>query len=166
MGLGSNKKGALEDVVYILVTLLVVAMMFLIGFKFVNELNTNFQASDVVNADGKTASQKINDLYPTVMDNAFLYLTIGLMIVTIVLAMLVVFHPVFFVFYLILLPIVIFIGGVASNIYQEMAANTEIASIANQLTFTSYVLNYLPIILGVFSFILAIIMFKTWQDNR
>ncbi len=163
MALRNNKKGSIVDVIHVMVILLVFAMMLLIGFKVMDEINTKFQESDALDAMGKEASQRLTGMYPGVMDNSFLFLMIGLFLVTIILAFLVAFHPVFFIFYFIFLTIVIFIAGIASNIYQEAAANAELASIAAQLTYTSHILEFLPIILGIFGFIVAIVSYRTYS---
>lgn len=159
-----SKQGGAQDLIYIMVILLVFGAILLISGKFMDELNTNLANTGILDARGETAVSQINNLYPTALDNGFLYLMIGLCIVALVLAMLVAVHPVFFIFYIILLTIIIFMGGVLSNIYQEMALNSELADIAAKLTYTSHILEYLPIIIGVVGFILAIVMYRTYQN--
>lgn len=161
-----NKKGGLSDLVYIMITLLAIGLMLLIFGKFSDEFNTKIQERTDVPTAGKVAVGQINDLYGGVLDNSFLFLTIGLCIAALIMALLVVIHPVFFVFYFIFLVIVIYVSGALSNIYQTAAAEPELASIAAKLIFTSNILNFLPMIIGVFGFILAVIMYKTWENQQ
>lgn len=156
-----NKKGAIDDLVTIMGVLLFFAILVLVGFKFTSELKDKFAEGDIINAEGQAAVNQINDLYPTVVDNSFLFLMVGLLIVAIILAMLVAVHPVFFVLYFIFLIIVIFVGGVISNIYQEAAATAALAEIANQMTYMSHIMQFLPIIVGVFGFILAVVLYRS-----
>ena len=161
-----NKRGSIDDLVYIIGTLLAVGLLILLYGKFTDEFNTAIQANEDVPDDGKVAVSQINDLYGGAIDNGFLFLALGLCIAAMVMAMLVIIHPVFFVFYLIILTIVIFVSAAMSNIYQEAASNPELADIAAKLVFTSHILTYLPYITGVFGFILAIVMYKKWDEAQ
>ena len=160
-----NKKGSLIDLIGIGTALLAVAIVVLIGFKVSDEINTEFQANDNIPTAGKTAYSTINDYFPTVMDNTFLFLLIGLSIVALVLASLVRVHPVFFVLYLVMLVIIIFLSGIFSNIYLEIAGNAEFSAYADQLIFITHIMHFLPFIIGIVGFILSIIMYKNWSEG-
>jgi len=160
-----NKRGSLDDLVWIIGVLLVFSLMILIFAKFTDEVNTKVQDMDIIPTSGKTAVSQMNDLYGGVIDNSFLLLTVGLAIVALIFAFLVVIHPIFFVFYFIFLTIIIFVSGAVSNIYQSAAAEPALASIAAKLTMTSHIMTYLPFIIGVFGFLIAIVMYKTWQER-
>lgn len=165
-----NKRASLADVIMIGVILLVFSMGTLIAFYISNEINTKIAESGALDSlagapKARNAMNQVNNMYPNIVDNSFLFLTIGLAIVAIILAMLVAVHPIFFVFYIVMLLVVIFISGVFSNIYQEMAAVSTLTDVASQLVFTSYVMTYLPFIVGVIGFIIAIVMYKTFQAS-
>lgn len=161
-----KKKASLQDLVFIAVVILVFAVGTLISYKIYNEFNTEVQASSVFTTRGKTASTQIENMYPNVIDNSFLLLVFGLCIVALALAAMVRVHPIFFVFYLIILIIIIFLCGVFSNIYLEIAGTTQFSTLADNLTFITHIMHILPWIVGVFGFILAIIMYKTWQGAQ
>ena len=161
-----NKKASIQDLIYIGVFALVFSIIILVTFKVSDELNTQFQGSDIVTQRGKDSFGQINNMFPTVIDNAFLMIVIGLGIVALVLASLVRIHPVFFVFFILILVIIIFLAGVFSNIFIEMANEPEFSSVANQLTFTVAIMKLLPLIVGIFGFILAVIMYKSWQGAQ
>lgn len=164
-----NKRGSIQDLILIGVILLFASITILIGFKIVTALDDKFQTSPVIEkfdtgSHARTASTTLKGYYPGVIDNTFLFLAIGLSIVTLVLAALVRVHPMFIALFFIGLSVIIFVTGVFSNIYQEMAGNTNLATQADQLTFISHVLEYLPFIIGVFGFILCLIMYKLWKN--
>ena len=163
--MAKNKKGSIEDLIYILVVLTAGAIIILVGGKFVNMFNTQVQGMDVVPDDAKTSVNTVNDMYAGTIDTSFMLLTIGLCIAALILAMLVVVHPIFFVFYFIILPIIIYVGGICSNIYQTAAETTPLSDIASNLIFLSAVCQYLPYIISVLGLLLAIIMYKTWQNR-
>ena len=159
-----NKKGSLLDLAYILYVIAGFSLLLLIFGTLNNAWNEKMQALDSMPAEGKTAQQKINNLYSGVLDNSVLFLVIGMCMATLIMAMMVVIHPVFFVLYFILLPIIIYIGGVCSNIYQAAASNPALSAMADQLIVTSYVCQYLPFLIGAFGFLIAMVMYKSWRN--
>jgi len=161
-----NKKGSLQDIAYIGLVVLFFGIVVLLGFVLQSNINDQFQASSIVEAQGKAASATLTGFFPGVVDDSFLLFVGGIALVTLLLALMVRIHPIFIPFYLIGLTIVIFVSGLMSNIYQEMAANSNVVAYANQLTFISTVLNYLPLILGIFGTMLMVIMYKVWDASR
>ena len=159
-GLIRNRKGSIQDLAIFMVVLLFFGMVLLIGYKVTSSLNDQFQASSIIPAEGKAASATLTGFFPGVLDNSFLLLTIGMCIVTLVLASLVRIHPIFIPFYFIGWVLVIFFSGILSNIYQTMAADTNLIAITNQLTFIEGILTALPIIVGIFGTLLLVVMYK------
>ena len=161
-----KKKGSLIDFIFMIVALLAFSFMILIGFTIYSRINDEFQTNSDVTARARTASQQVTDKFTGVLDNSFLFLTFGLAIVAFVLAALVRVHPIFFVFFLILLAFIIFLSAVFSNIYQQAATNSALAPYASQLTFVDNIMNFLPLFVAIMGTILAIVMFKTWQADQ
>lgn len=160
-----NKKGSSQDLAFIGLLLLVFSISVLIGFKVMGALNTEFQASSEVDTYGKAASTELTSKFTGVIDNMFLFLTIGLAIGAIALAALVRIHPIFLVFFIIALIIIIFVSGIMSNIYSEMASNSNLSAEANQLTMISFIMDKLPFIVGIIGILLMIVMYKTWETG-
>jgi len=164
-----NKKGSLQDLILIGVILLFASITILLGFKIMTEIDSQIQSSGVIDdydtgSHAQTASSTLKGYYPGVIDNTFLFLAIGLSMVTLILAALVRIHPMFIALFLIGLLIVIFVTGIFSNIYQEMAANSQLATEAAQLIFISHIMEYLPFIVGIIGFVLMVVMYKTWKN--
>ena len=155
-----NSKGSIQDLILIIVILLFAGIVFLFGFKFTTELNDQIQIMPDIPTEALTASTQLTGYYPGVIDNSFLFLTIGLCIVALILASLVRIHPIFIAFFFVVWVIIVFIAGIASNIYQEMAANSNLVTEANQLTFITQILNNLPMIIAIFGILLMVIMYK------
>ena len=163
-----HKKGSIQDLIFIAIVIVVFAVVTLLAFKISDEINTKFSESATVQrfdtgSRGRVAMDTINNMYPGVIDNSFLLLMIGLCIVALALASMVRVHPVFFVFFLIIFIIIIFLAGVFSNIYIEIASNPELSALADKLIFTTTLMKLLPIIIGVMGFILSIVMYKSYQ---
>lgn len=160
-----NKRGALSDLAYIIYVVGGAALLILILGTWVNSFNDKIQAVDIIPSEGKSAVNSVNELYGGVIDNSILFLVIGMCIAALMLALMVVMHPIFFVFYFILLSIIIYVGGIASNMYQMAASTDALSTMADKLIMISYICQYLPFIIGVMGFILAIIMYRTWRNS-
>ena len=163
-----NKKGSLRDLLLIGVFLIVAAASILLGYKISNTFNNQIQNDVIVNfpTEAKVAANQLNSYYPSVIDKTFLFLTVVFCLATLVLAALVRVHPVFLPLFIVGMIIIIFITGMISNIYGEMAANTELAAEAAQLTWISIIMNKLPLIVGIIGGLLAMVMHKLWRvDN-
>ena len=161
-----NNRGSIQDLLLIGAVLLVASFFILFGYKIASEFNAHVQTDSHFDARARSATSTLTAYYPGVVNNSFLYLTIGMCLVTLVLAALVRIHPIFIPFFFIGLVLVIFFSGVLSNIYQTLAANTAIAAQAVELTKISMVMNRLPYYIGVFGIILMIVMYKTWSVNQ
>lgn len=160
-----NKKGSLQDPIQIGVILLFFGIIVLLGFKIMNGVNDQVQVMDIMDSKSQAASTALTGHYSGVIDNSFLFLALGLAIATLILAALVRVHPIFIPLFFIGLVLIIFFSGLFSNIYQEMAADPQLASEAGALTFIPLILNFLPLFVGVFGILIMIVMYKTWDSN-
>jgi len=140
-------------------------MLVLIGYRIYAGIDDELQASSDVSAEGKAASSQIRAMYPGALDNASILLLTVLCIGTLALASLVRIHPIFILFFILLLAILIFFCAIWSNAYDEMATNAELATYAADLSNIHLVMTYLPLIVGVIGSILAIVMYKGWQGS-
>jgi hypothetical protein len=166
MQLKRNKKGSALDLIWIGVILVFFSIVLILGFYIGGEINTKFQSHTDIPSEGKVASAQLVSNYPAVYDNMFLFFMVGISIVTLVLAALVRIHPVFIPLFIIAWIFISFIGGIFSNIFQALAENPDLAASANQLTFTSTIMSYLPMIIGIIGMILMVVMYKTWKVNQ
>lgn len=160
-----NKKGSLQDLIYIGVGLASIAITLLIAFTIAANYNTNIQADAAMPATAKTASNTLTNYFVGVGDHVFLFITIGLSLAALILASLVRIHPVFFVFFIIALILLIYVSGIFTNMYEEMAASPQLAPQANQLLFTSFIMARLPFLIGVIGILLMLVMYKIWRAD-
>ena len=155
-----NKKGSLQDIAFIIAVLFFFAFVALFGFKISSEFNDYAQSSDTITAEGKTAADSLTSMYPGVIDNAFLFLMIGLSLVILIFAALVRVHPIFMFLFIIGWIFMVFLAGVFSNIYQEAASTPELINYAGQFTFIDNLMTILPMFVGVFGIIVMVFLYK------
>lgn len=161
-----KKKGSFQDLGFLLAFALFFAIVTLISFKIVTSIDDEAQSSSVVTDDGKAAVSTLKNVFTGTIDKGFLILFIGIALGSLALAAMVRISPIFIPFYLLALSVMIFMGGVMSNIYQEMAATAQLASEANQLIVITNIMTYLPMIIGVIGIILMIVMYKNWRADQ
>ncbi len=163
---GKSKKGSIQDIIFVLIVLVVFGMVVLIGSKIGQEVNDNIQSNSEIDDNTKEQSQRTISNSMGAIDKAFLFLTIFIAIVVLILAALVRVHPIFIPLFFIGWIILIFLAGIFSNIYQETAAQTELVGVANEMLFMTNILNTLPMIIGVFGILLMVLMYKLWTAGQ
>ena len=141
------------------------SIVILIGFKISNTFNTQIQANVDMPATSKAASAELNNDFSGVVDNSFLFLMVGIGIVTLAMASLVRVHPIFLVFFIIGLIFIIFLSAVFSNIYDKMASDPQLSVEASQLDNITFIINKLPFFVGVFGILLMVVMYKVWGNE-
>lgn len=161
-----NKKGSLVDVAYIVIILLAFSLLILISSRVLGGFVSELKNVPGVAQEGIDAANNFEHQYNNTIDGAFLFLFAGIIIAMFVLAALVRVHPIFIPLFFIALIFVIFLCGIASNVYQEMAANTEMVSIAEDHIFMSHIMEFFPLIIGVVGFALMLVMYKLWSASQ
>lgn len=159
-----GKKGSYRDLIFISMILLAVAMTILISYFFVGEFNTLIQDIPIVDSYAKDAVQNVEDNYTTTVDSSFLIMTVMMAIIMFVLAALIRVHPIWIILYIPSYIFAIFISSILSNIYQQMAATSQLLSYADSLPITSVIMTYLPLVIMAYGAILAIVMYKLWSN--
>jgi Flp pilus assembly protein TadB len=160
-----NKKGSAIDLIFIAMGITIFAIVVLFGFKITSVFNDHIQADANIPTEAKDSTTTLLNDYSGVIDNSALFLLVVLAIGAFVMAGLVRVHPMFIPLYIIMLVLIIFFCGVYSNIYQGLAEDPNLAAEANQLVLITWILTYLPFIVGIFGFILMFIMYKLWQNE-
>lgn len=155
-----NKKGSIQDIVFIIAAIAVFGLATLFGFKISNEFNTEIQGNADIPTEAKDATTSLVAHYPGIMDNIFLLATFGMAMTALVLAALVRVHPIFIPLFIIALITVVFASGAVSNIYQEFAATTQLSTEADQLTFISHILEWLPLLVAVLGSLMMVVLYK------
>lgn len=91
-----------------------------------------------------------NTLYP--------FLLIGLIVMVIISAFTIQSHPVFFFVSIILLGVVILLGSVFSNIFQQITTNENFGTTEDNFNIVSLIMENLPLIITVIVFLTLIVM--------
>ena len=156
-----NNEGSIKDLAFIITFVFVIAIVGLMVFKISSEFTTQINNMDQAPEMAKEGTTQVNGYFTSVIDEGFLFVVIGLAILSIALAALVKVHPVFLVFFIIALVILISVSMVLANVYEEMASSDILKVEADQLGFMSNTMLYLPWFVAGLGSLIAIIMYKS-----
>lgn len=140
-----SDKGSVLDILYSGVLLFVFAICLLITMHIINKWGTEATAQGF-----NTEAQSIissGKLAMTAWDYGFVFITIGMIISTIILAFMVGFHPVFFFLGVLEAILVFMLVPQFSNIYYNLATSEQLAEAAGTFTITQAIMDKLPLVL-------------------
>jgi len=161
-----NKKGSLQDLFYIAIVLVLLAVSVLIGTKIATEFHAGISANPTFVADAPlaiTATDNAINNYTYAVNSGFLFITIFFVIATLTLAALVRIHPIFIPIFLIALIFLIFFCGIMSNIYSGVAEDDTMTSTASRFAIMHSIMVALPFIVGIIGIILMVVMYKNYE---
>lgn len=163
-----NKKGSVQDIAWIIASLFAISIIVLISFKITDSIKTEFNSNDATNNDKyvNASLAQVRGMFPGVVDSAIMFTFVVLLIAAIAFALLTRFHPIFFVFFIIIFAILLVIAGTISDAYQEFAENSNFAALEGELTFTHLIMRHLPWVIAIVGCILAWVMYKLWQAEE
>lgn len=155
-----NKKGSERDILLIVVIGFGMVLASLFALKFMNIINTQFQAQpdSQVSAEAKTMIGTINTRLPKWIDGAFILFWVLFMIVGMFLSFQIQANPVFLpisIFYFIFM---VFISKLFSSIYTSLVTSTALSTEAGLLTIIPYVVPRLPIFTFIFGAVIIGLM--------
>ena len=101
-----NIKAGVPDGIFYLVAIFAVAIISVVGFMILSEINTSFQGASGITDQGKSLTAGIQSKYVSIIDGAFLMIFIGVLIGTVVGVWFIRTHPALF---WIMIPIFAFI---------------------------------------------------------
>ena len=164
-----NKKGQLPDLFLIIVILSLFAITTVTMVTFYNSYTETLEGNAAFDNPWNEAVEENADNLNKGYDYLFMFILVGLAILTIVLGLNVRSHPVFFFISLLLLVIVTVVSAIMSDVYTQLATNSSSAIEATASTYTiiPFVMNHLPMFmffLGMFIMILFYAKEKFMED--
>lgn len=145
LNLGCKKGNIVLDVMLVFVVLIAMAFVSLFGYLVFDDINTDFQNDDDIDADVKADVSSLHTRYPGTMDGIFVFVFSFLWLAVIISAFVIDTHPVFFILGVLLLGFVIFVGAVLSNTYEEIRSETEFLTFADGFPMTNFIIDNLAL---------------------
>jgi len=153
-----NKKGSMEDVIFIAIIAAVFAIFILVVAYITPQISDKLRDTDINDSAAARTALNYSDTFASRLNVVFLIIFVGLLMGMLVSAFLIDAHPIFIPIFIIFLGFAVVAGVIMSNVYEAFSEDTEFAATAAQNTFVSAILgNYVLIIIviGVLSMILT-----------
>lgn len=152
MGFRRTRKGSVQDLYVIAVTVFTFALTLMASTKIYEGLNTYkfFSASPAMAAAGKALS---------IMDYGAVFLMVGLFASSIILASRIRTNPVFFPVSLLSLVVAVFVSAQLANVYAAMSQTGVFEAVANTLPFATKILYNFPLLIGAGGFMIILALY-------
>lgn len=146
-------KGSMLDLPIILGLLLGGALTIFIVYFVLDAINTAWPMADVSKTIIQTGVNSFSQF-----DYMFLFFAVGLCMFSVVSAFFVNSHPVFFIFSMILLGIIVMVSAMVTNVFYEFATTSQFSSVALSFPFITTFMLYLPVICLVVGLLIAVVL--------
>jgi hypothetical protein len=158
-------QGAFEDILTIIPYIFFAGLLFFIVFFIVGQIKPDVSEAlqNSMNADSPVnISEQMDQTSGGIglFNTLFPLLLIGLIIMCIVSASFMGSHPVFFFVSLILLIVMVILGVVFSNVYQQITTDSNFGDTADSFNIVHVFMKYLPFIAFVIIIIVFIVIYS------
>jgi hypothetical protein len=156
-----RKRGSITDLPYIMAGIFSFIFVAILVTYIVSSFNTQIQSNSLMPASAKSASSTMSNSFPQVIDGSILFLFFGMVIISIVLASFISVHPVFIIFYIFELILLVYVGAGIADAYQVVIETPALAAVAAKYTTATFFFRYFPYFIGLSGAALAMVMHKT-----
>jgi len=160
-----NKKADIASIVFVVILLFTMAVLFFLMNHINNEIFTEIdltlnETEDWVDTEASTTVTEIQRTDNIIWDYAFLGVFMGVLIVLGLTAYAVRISPIFYWIYGIMSLVVLGIGVILSNIWQDMSVDPEFAVTITRFPMTDAILgSYFPLVVTAIIIVGMIILF-------
>lgn len=167
LNLKKNKRGDIEGIFFFIITMLGLAL-FIIIIAYVIPQITEGMAETEMNDSAAIRNMFLeSDKIIDRLDPVYLIIFAGLIMSMFIVSFMINSHPVFIPVYIILLGFAVVIGVIANHVYDEFAANIDLATIAAEQTFMIAIMdNFILILIGVGIISMIIVFAKPFQSRK
>ncbi len=161
-----NKKGGVPDGIFYMVALFAVAIISVVGFLILDEINTEFQNSSGITDNGKALTANIHSKYVSIIDSAFLMIFVGVLLGTIVGVWFIKTHPALFWIMIPIFAFIIFLAAIYANVFFNFVNNDKIIGSASQFTIIPFILNNYAYVMTGVVILIAIFLFAKGRSQQ
>lgn len=162
-----NKKGSIEDIFFLIVTLLGLALFLIIVAYTIPQVTEGLEKTDINNSEAARFMFAESDNIMDKLDPVYLIIFSGLVISIFIVSFMIQSHPVFIPIYILLMGFAIIIAVIANHVYDAFAASADLSVVAANQPFMAAIMNNFISIITVVGILSMIIIFaKPFQRSR
>ena len=164
-----NRKGAVSDILVIMIIIFTVALTMVIGAKIYSETNDAIQSSSTFPNRSKVLMDTMDSKIGPLFNGMFLFLFVGIVIGGVVLASRVEVTPAFFIMGIIVFVIAIALAAIFTNIYEKatgletkndtLVKSNELTSTANRFGIMNNIMGNFPIYMLIPGTLILIVLY-------
>lgn len=154
----TGKKAQVLDLVYFIGLVFLVAVVGVIAIFVVSEVRQQLENDNLIRSSNVAMVQNFEDRIPNVIDQLVVLTLIGIGIVTLVSALFVTSHPIFYGIMTIVMAFMTWLGAIYANVFQEFATHPDWSAHADKLIMASYIMQYYPLVIIILSVVIVFVM--------
>jgi len=155
-----NKKGSITDIMFVAISIFVIAIVIILCHLLIVEFFARAPAGTI----NTTYETEMTDNYKQ-FDYMTASFTIGSFLFVLVGAYLLNTHPIFFIAGFFFLMLSIFVSAIISNTFGAFVEAEQIVASANAFPITTTIVQYLPIEIMVLGFGVLVVLFIKKDDG-
>lgn len=144
---------------WLFVSLLIVAVGLIFGLQAFSELNDDIQSDLELSAEAKQVSQESAGNAPTLMDNVFFFLFIGLWAFILIAAYFSASNPIFTFVAIILGVIGLVVVMMGANVYEEATSDDGISAFVQEFPKTNWIMSNILIMMIFVTFSTMLVLY-------
>lgn len=161
-----SKKGQITDQIFVIATLVSIAITMVVAAYIYSEINDGFSESGL---ETNTSAKAYDDFEVAfgMFDKSFVFIVLVLTAGLIVSSFLIPTHPIFLVINIIGFLVLVFLGAVFSNMYVDVIAQEGLnVSAATYYPITTFFMSKLPFISAIIVLLSTIVMFAKGRQEE
>jgi len=156
-----NRKGSIEDSVYIVILLFITALVFLFAYVINGAISSAAApAFENVSAGSSIGFTVVNSIFDNTINYVYLAVFFGLIISLVVTSFLTPTHPIFLIFAIFVFIALMIVSVALSNAYSVITASSTFTAATSHMPIMDYIMTHLPLIAIVIGVLAAIIIFS------
>jgi len=159
-----DDKGQVNDAIFVLLTLVSIAITAVIASFVYGQINTALDNSDLQTNVSAQAYDDFNVSW-SIIDGSYVFIIFGLMMALLVSSFFIPTHPIFIVINVVGFLLLIFIGAVFSNIYGDIVAQPGLNITVTQFPIITFMASKLPFIGAAMLFLSTIILYAKGRSE-
>ena len=160
-----NKKAGIPDGIFYLIAIFAVAIISVVGYMILVNINTHFQASNSISDTGKDLMSDIEGEYVGIIDNAFLLILIGVLLGTVVGVWFIRTHPALFWIMIPIFAFIIFLSAIYANVFYNFTQNDKIIDSAAAFTIIPFIMERYVWVITAAIILIAIALFAKGKSE-
>jgi hypothetical protein len=157
--LKQNKKGFVGDIIFILVFIFITVISIAAGYMIYHNYTDSIANVQAFNTSENANITAMAFTTLNSFDYSFIFIVVGLVILTIISTFSIQTHPIFFFISSLLLVIAVIFAGVFANVFEIIMGKAAFSGASAQYVVITYFMDHLPTMMLIIGAILLIILF-------